>query len=220
MHEVRRAALGSARSCRQMMSSRAPKHILCIDDDQETAGLLAEELLERGFRITSAHGGHAGLAAILREGPDLVLSDISMPGVSGFDVLERLVALAPRFANMPFVFLTALTDRETELRGRQLGADAYVTKPVDFDILVTIIEARLAGVARRAMWPCQVGLNERETEVLTWAARGKTSNEIGQILDLTKRTVDFHMDNARLKLNASTRMHAAVKAASAGLINV
>jgi DNA-binding response OmpR family regulator len=196
------------------------KHILCIDDDHETASLLAEELVDRGFRVTVTHGGQAGLSALRRDAPDLVLSDISMPGVSGFDVLERLVELAPDYARIPFIFLTALTDRETELRGRRLGADDYVTKPIDFDILVTIIEARLAGVARRDIWGRTVNLNKRETEVLAWAARGKTSVEIAQILDLTKRTVDFHADNARQKLNAATRMHAAVKAASCGLIEL
>jgi DNA-binding NarL/FixJ family response regulator len=198
----------------------AGKHILCIDDDQETAGLIAEELAERGYRVVVAHGGESGLKAILCEPPDLVLSDISMPGVSGFEVLERLVPLAPRFSAMPFLFLTALTDRDTELKARQLGADDYVTKPIDFDILVEIIEARLAGVSRRRVLPKLVSLNERETEILTWAARGKTSAEIAQIVDLAKRTVDFHADNARMKLNAATRMHAAVKAASCGLIEI
>jgi DNA-binding response OmpR family regulator len=202
------------------MVSGASKHILCIDDDRETVGLIAEELVDRGFRVSIAHGGQEGLATILRDKPDLVLSDISMPAVSGFDVLEQLTGLAPRFANMPFVFLTALTDRQTELRGRQLGADDYVTKPIDFDILVAIIGARLARIARQDIWPGKVSLNDRETEVLTWAARGKTSAEIAQIVDLTKRTVDFHIDNARAKLDASTRIHAAVKAASGGLIEL
>ncbi len=132
--------------------------------------------------------------------PDLVLSDISMPAMSGFELLERLTALEPRFAKMPFVFLTALTDRDNELKGRQLGADDYVTKPIDFDVLTTIINARLAGVARSELWPKLVQLNDREVETLTWVARGKTSAEIAQILGLTKRTVDFHIDNARTKL--------------------
>ena len=61
-------------------------------------------------------------------------------------------------------------------------------------------------------------LNERERETLTWAARGKTSVEIGRILGLAKRTVDFHIDNARLKLGATTRIHAAIKAATGHLI--
>ncbi len=194
------------------------KKILCIEDDRETAGLIAEELLDRGYDVTIAHDGREGLAAILRAMPDLVLSDISMPAMSGFELLERLTALAPRFSTMPFVFLTALTDRDNELKGRGLGADDYVTKPIDFDLLAMIIEARLKTVARTSLWPKTVALNEREVEVLTWVARGKTSAEIAQILGLTKRTVDFHTDNARAKLGASTRTEAAIKAASGKLI--
>src|ERR1700747_2138819 len=123
--------------------SEAPKKILCIEDDRETAALIAEELAERGYDVNVAHDGREGFAAILKLQPDLVLSDISMPVMSGFELLERLTAVAPRFRNMPFVFLTALTDRDNELRGRQLGADDYVTKPIDFDLLTMIIEARL-----------------------------------------------------------------------------
>src|SRR5499425_883791 len=185
------------------------KKILCIEDDRETAGLIAEELLDRGYDVTIAHDGREGLAAILRVMPDLVLSDISMPAMSGFELLERLTALAPRFSNMPFVFLTALTDRDNELKGRQLGADDYVTKPIDFDVLDAIIHARLSRVARLDVWPKTVELNDREVETLTWAARGKTSAEIAQILNLAKRTVDFHIDNAREKLGAATRVEAA-----------
>jgi DNA-binding NarL/FixJ family response regulator len=185
--------------------SEAKKKILCVEDDRETAALIAEELVDRGYDVIVAHDGREGLAAILKSMPDLVLSDISMPVLSGFELLERLVALAPRFSKMPFVFLTALTDRDNELKGRKLGADDYVTKPIDFDVLATIITARLNGVARTALWPKTIGLNDREVEVLTWVARGKTSAEIAQILGLTRRTVDFHIDNARAKLGAATR---------------
>ena len=198
--------------------AEAPVKILCIEDDRETAALIAEELIDRGYEVILANDGREGLATILRTMPDLVLSDISMPAMSGFELLESLIALAPRFSKMPFVFLTALTDRDNELKGRQLGADDYVTKPIDFDVLATIITARLAGVARTGLWPKTIGLNEREVEVLTWAARGKTSAEIAKILDLTKRTVDFHIDNARTKLGAATRTEAVLKAATGRLI--
>src|SRR6266404_9298338 len=187
------------------------KTILCIEDDRETAALIAEELIERGFEVSVAHDGRTGLAAILKNMPDLVLSDISMPAMSGFELLERLTSLEPRFAKMPFVFLTALTDRDNELKGRQLGADDYVTKPIDFDVLTTIINARLAGVARSELWPKLVQLNDREVETLTWVARGKTSAEIAQILGLTKRTVDFHIDNARTNLLRAVRKHVTCK---------
>jgi DNA-binding response OmpR family regulator len=198
--------------------AEARKKILCIEDDRETAALIAEELVERGFEISIAHDGRAGLAAILKDMPDLVLSDISMPVMSGFELLERLTALEPRFAKMPFIFLTALTDRDNELKGRHLGADDYVTKPIDFEVLGTIINARLAGVARSELWPKLVQLNDREVETLTWVARGKTSAEIAQILGLTKRTVDFHIDNARTKLGAATRTQAVIKAATGRII--
>src|SRR5262250_2550420 len=98
------------------------KKILCIEDDLDTASLIAEELTERGYEVYVGHDGRGGFAAILKFLPDLVLSDISMPVMSGFELLERLTALAPRFRNMPFVFLTALTDRDNELKGRQHGA--------------------------------------------------------------------------------------------------
>jgi len=198
--------------------SEPAKRILCVEDDRETAALIVEELVERGYAVSIAYDGHEGLAAILKDAPDLVLCDINMPLMSGFELLERLVSLAPRFSRMPFVFLTALADRDSELRGRRLGADDYVTKPIDFDLLATIITARLAGVARTELWPKAVGLNDREVECLTWAARGKTSTEIAQILDLTKRTVDFHIDNARGKLGATTRTEAVIKAAAGRLI--
>ncbi len=107
------------------------------------------------------------------------------------------------------MFLTALTDRDSELRARRLGADDYVTKPIDFELLEMIINARLVGVARNDIWPKLAKLNDREIEMLTWAARGKTSAEIADLVGITKRTVDFHLDNARGKLGAATRTEAA-----------
>jgi DNA-binding NarL/FixJ family response regulator len=198
--------------------AEAPTKILCIEDDRETAKLIAEELSERGFEVLIAYEGIEGFIAILKGIPDLVLCDISLPPMSGFEVLERLNELLPRLERIPFVFLTALADRDNELRGRKLGADDFITKPIDFDILETIINPRLAGVARNEIWPRLVNLNDREAEVLTWVARGKTSVQIAEMLDLTKRTVEFNLDNARAKLRASTRTEAAVKAAMGRLI--
>jgi DNA-binding response OmpR family regulator len=189
------------------------KKILCIEDDRDTAALIAEELTDRGFEVVIAHEGHEGFISILKGIPDLVLCDVGLPQMSGFEVLERLNELWPRLEKVPFVFLTALADRDDELRGWQLGADDYVTKPIDFDILESIINARLAGVARNEIWPKLTQLNNREAEILTWAARGKTSAQIAEILGLAKRTIDFHLDNAREKLGARTRTEAVVKAA-------
>lgn len=194
------------------------KKVLCIEDDVETAVLLAEEFEERGYQMSLAHDGQRGFAAILKDEPDVVLCDVSMPIMSGFEVLDRIMALTPRFASMPFIFLTALGDRDNQLRGRRLGADDYVVKPIDFDILETVVKARLSKVARSDAWSRHVALTEREVECLTWSARGKTSSEIAQILGLIKRNVDFHIETACRKLNVSTRIQAAVKAASGGII--
>jgi DNA-binding NarL/FixJ family response regulator len=195
-----------------------PKKILCVEDDLETASLIAEEFEERGYEITLAHDGQAGFAAVLKQQPDVVLCDVSMPVMSGFELLDRLVELTPRFASMPFIFLTALGDRDHQLKGRRLGADDYVVKPIDFEILDTIIRGRLAKVARTETWSRQVDLSDREVECLTWAARGKTSAEIAQIIGTSKRNVDFHIETACRKLNVATRVQAAVKAVSGGLI--
>ena len=200
------------------MNERRRK-ILCIEDDRDTASLICEELVDRGFEVRVAYNGREGLAAILKDPPDLVLSDVGMPGMSGFELLATLTSMEPRFEGMPFVFLTALSDHDTELKGWQLGADDYLTKPVDYDVLAALITARLARVARSAIWPKQVGLREREVETLTWAARGKTFWEIGEILGLSKRTVEFHLDNARRKLGVATRTQALIKAATGHLIH-
>jgi DNA-binding response OmpR family regulator len=194
------------------------RKILCIEDDRETAKLIAEELSDRSFEVVIAHNGHEGFVAILKGIPDLVLCDIGVPDMSGLEVLERLNELAPRLERVPFVFVTALADRESELRGRNLGADDYVTKPIDFDILETIINARLAGVARNELWLKLANLNDREAETLTWVARGRTSSQIADMLEIPKRTVDFHIDNARVKLGAATRTEAAIKAAIGRII--
>jgi DNA-binding NarL/FixJ family response regulator len=194
------------------------KKILCIEDDREIATLIAEELTGRGFTVAIAQSGEEGILAIMKATPDLVLCDISMPTMTGFEVLERLSELAPRLGRIPLVFLTALSDRDNELKGRRLGADDYVVKPIDFDRLAFIINARLAGVARTKLLPKVITLNERETVVLTWVARGKKSAEIARKLRLSKRTVDFHVDNARNKLRAATRTEAVIKATAGGLI--
>jgi DNA-binding response OmpR family regulator len=196
------------------------KRILCIEDDSETAALIAEELTDRGYRVSVAYNARDGLAAILKAAPDLVLADVSMPVMSGFDLLERVTTLEPRFALVPFVFLTALADHDNELKGWRLGADDYLTKPVDFDVLAAVIASRLKRVARSNLWPKRIDLRERELEALTWAARGKTFAEIGQILGLSRRTVEFHLDNARKKLGVPTRTQALIKAAVGQLIEL
>jgi DNA-binding response OmpR family regulator len=204
-------------ACTSIMNG-AHGSVLCIEEDRAVATLICERLADRGFKVRAAYSGRDGLAAILEEPPDLVLSDLGMPGMSGFELLERLTTMEPRFESLPFVFLTPRGGHDSELSGWRLGADDCLTKPVDYDVLAALITARLARVARTAVWRKQIGLRERELETLTWAARGKTFWEIGEILGLSRRTVEFHLENARRKLGVATRTQALIKAATGHLI--
>jgi DNA-binding NarL/FixJ family response regulator len=200
--------------------SAARRVILCIEDDSECAALIKEELKERGFDVAVAHNGRKGLSMLQEMKIDLVLADVNMPEMSGFEVLERLNEISADLAKVPFIFVTGLSDYESEIAGRTLGADDYVKKPIDFDILQTIIDARLAGVARLRLGR-RTGdtMSEREIEALTWVARGKTRDEIAEIMCIAKRTVEFHIDNAQSKLGVQSRVEAAVKATILGLID-
>jgi DNA-binding NarL/FixJ family response regulator len=209
------AALGEAAA-----EGAARRVILCIEDDSECAALIKEELKERGFEVAVAHNGRAGLSMLQEMKIDLVLADVNMPEMSGFEVLERLNEISADLAKVPFIFVTGLSDYESEIAGRTLGADDYVKKPIDFDILQTIIDARLAGVARlRLGRGTGDTMSEREIEALTWVARGKTRDEIAEIMCIAKRTVEFHIDNAQSKLGVQSRVEAAVKATILGLID-
>jgi CheY-like chemotaxis protein/DNA-binding CsgD family transcriptional regulator len=128
------------------MSAAAARHrILCIEDDPRLRRLLAEELEEAGYDVQAADSAQAGVVAFFAHAPALVLCDVRMPGVSGFDLIERLRLLDAHLFGAAFIFLTALADRDNHLRGRRLGADDYITKPVDYEILFEIVRTRLGG---------------------------------------------------------------------------
>ena len=191
--------------------AEARKRILYIEDDRERAAHVAEQLVDRGFKVDVAHDGHEGFVSILKDKPDLVVCDISMPAMPGLEVLGRLPEIAPGLGDVPFVFLAEPSERNGARKRGGAGPEDFVTKPFDFDVLTKIINGRLANTGR-------VKLNEREIQALTWVARGKTSAEIARELGMVKRTVDFHIDNARMKLGATTRTAAVSKAVAAGLI--
>jgi len=191
-----------------------------VEDDDETAILLAEALTELGYTTDLAPDGERGLEAIRSNRPDLVLCDVRMPRMGGFELLERVASAGPAFADIPFIFLTALGDRDSELLGRRLGADDYLTKPVDFEMLGVVIENRLRHHHASPGLPRHLHLTDREREVLTWVGRGKTSSEIATILGLSERTVNFHCDQAVKRLDAVNRTQAVAIAIGLGLIMI
>ena len=145
--------------------------ILCIEDEAALRRILADELRDAGFEVVEAGDGIDGLAAIIDHRPDMVLCDVTMPGMSGYDVLARLRERGDALADIPFVFLSALADRKDVIAGRQLGADDYLTKPVDIEMLLATVETRLARVrrleARMAAERAAARIHARDSDALT-----------------------------------------------------
>lgn len=130
--------------------SEAKLKILCIDDEAEIRRDIAEELQDAGYLTIEAADGNEGLAAITRQNPDLVVCDITMPVMTGHELLRKLREEHPEQADLPFIFLSALAERKHIVEGKKLGADDYMTKPVDFELLLATVESRLNQVRRMA----------------------------------------------------------------------
>ena len=122
--------------------------VLCVEDEEDLRHDIVEELHGAGYDTIEAENGAEGLKAILACRPDLVLSDITMPVMNGYDLMQAIRSEHPEMAEMPFIFLSALADRQNIVVGRQLGADDYLTKPIDYDLLLATVESRLASVLR------------------------------------------------------------------------
>ena len=122
------------------------KTILVIENELTVRESLVDLLEVEGFRAIAADNGKTGLKVALTEHPDLVLCDISMPGLDGFGVLQKLRE-NPDTSAIPFVFLTARTTKVEFRRGMELGADDYLFKPFTIDELLSAIAARLTKQA-------------------------------------------------------------------------
>ncbi|MBF0248066.1 MAG: response regulator [Alphaproteobacteria bacterium] len=122
--------------------------VLCIEDEEALRHDIVEELVDAGYETAEARDGAEGLRAILAHKPDLVLCDITMPGMTGLELLERLRNDHPECDAIPFLFLSALAGRKDIVAGRELGADDYLTKPVDYEILLATLRSRLGQVQR------------------------------------------------------------------------
>jgi DNA-binding response OmpR family regulator len=115
--------------------------ILLVDDDAELCRLIAEYLGQSGLQISVAHSGEAGLQAVQQRPPDLILLDVSLGGMSGFDVLHRLRL----FSAVPVLMLTARDEEVDRIAGLEAGADDYLTKPFNPRELL----ARIQAIMRR-----------------------------------------------------------------------
>lgn len=118
--------------------------ILVIDEDALLRANLRRLLVLEGYEVLEAEGGRRGVQMALDDPPDLVLCDLVMPDLGGFDVMRRLRA-DPRTSAVPFVAVTGSAAPAQVERGIALGADGYVTKPFEIDHLLSVIVRLLAG---------------------------------------------------------------------------
>jgi DNA-binding NarL/FixJ family response regulator len=131
-----------------MTPSAAPHLILCVEDERRLRGNIVEELVDAGYAVIEADDGQAALELLVDQRPDLILCDITMPRMGGYELLKRVRASGSELADVPFLFLTALSDRLAVIEGKTAGADDYLSKPIDFDLLLATVRSRLDQVVR------------------------------------------------------------------------
>lgn len=122
--------------------------ILCIEDEAALREDIVEELGDAGYDMIDAANGREGYEAIVAHQPDLVLCDVNMPDMNGYELLTTIREEHGEFDDIPFVFMSALADRKDIIAGKKLGADDYLTKPVDFEMLLVTVESRLRQIVR------------------------------------------------------------------------
>jgi two-component system phosphate regulon response regulator PhoB len=131
---------------------KVPARILVVEDERDIAALVAYHLTKEGYRVRTAEGGTEALEAAASERPDLLILDLMLPGLSGYDVLGEL-RRRPELIEVPVIVLTARRDEADRVKGLELGADDYVTKPFSPRELVL----RVGAVLRRAQSPAVAG---------------------------------------------------------------
>ncbi len=198
------------------------KRLLVVDDEPNLLRAVEAVLRGEGFEITTARSGREALVAVAGSLPDLIVSDVRMPGMDGFQLARKLRASA-HSALVPIVFLTAKDETEDRIEGFESGVDVYLTKPFEPDELVAVIKSVLQRVERtRSTIARLVGDEEKETvfvrdEQLTEAewrvaetvARGLSNKEIADELNLSVRTVENHVSRILAKKNFTNRVEIA-----------
>ncbi len=109
--------------------SSTPRRILVVDDVPDNVAILFDFLRGHGFKILVSESGTHALAELSSIAPDLILLDVMMPGIDGFETCRRIKS-DPKFADIPIFFMTALGESVDKVRGLQLGAADYITKPI------------------------------------------------------------------------------------------
>ncbi len=199
------------------------ERLLVVDDEPNLLRAVAATLRAEGYEVTTARSGRDALTHVARSVPDLVVSDIRMPGMDGYQ-LARALRDSPRTSLVPIVFLTAKGETEDRVEGFRTGVDAYLTKPFEPDELVAVIRsilnrverthaqiARLVGAKEEgeAVFVRDEELTDAEWRVAEAVARGLSNKEIAAELSISVRTVENHISHVLSKKGFGNRVEIA-----------
>ena len=204
------------------------KKILIADDEPDILEIIQYNLQGEGFEVSTAKNGNEAIEKAKRVLPDLIILDIMMPGKTGLEVCN-ILRQQPAFKNTLIIFLTALSDEGTEIKGLETGADDYLTKPVSPKVLVSKVNALFRRFSSKEPKVVKIGdleidrekymitykgtdivLARKEFELLSLLASkpGKVflRNEIlntiwGTEVIVGDRTIDVHIRKIRQKLD-------------------
>ena len=204
------------------------KKILIADDEPDILEIIQYNLQNEGYEVATAKNGNEALDEAKRFNPDLIILDIMMPGKNGIEVCN-ILRLQPAFNETLIIFLTALSDEGTEVKGLETGADDYITKPVSPKVLVSKVNALFRRIIKEDTGTLQIGdltidrekyivtyqgndiiLARKEFELLALLAgkpgkvflRNEILNQVwGTEVIVGDRTIDVHIRKVRQKLN-------------------
>jgi DNA-binding NarL/FixJ family response regulator len=199
------------------------KRLLVVDDDPGLLRAVAETLRTEGYEVKTARRGAEALVYIAESLPDLIVSDIRMPGMDGYELVRNLRA-SSRTRLIPIVFLTAKDETADRIAGFRSGVDAYLTKPFEPDELVAVVanilkrvESTHADIARifgrtdaSEQEPVRdEDLTDAEWRVAEAVARGLSNKEIAAEFNLSLRTIEGHISRILDKKHFSNRVEIA-----------
>lgn len=183
------------------------KRLLIVEDNVPLLRAIAACLAQAGYEAMTARDGIEANLQIAETIPDLIISDIMMPGSDGYNLVRDLRA-NPRTDLIPIIFLTAKDTRRDRIEGIRAGVDAYLVKPFEPEELLSVIANILSRIARtharlvnsaRAESPANSAaidnLTKSEKAVAKLVAEGLTNTEIAARLDVSKRTIESHISN-------------------------
>ena len=200
------------------------KRLLVVDDEPNLLRAVAACLKAEGYEVSTARSGREALLQLAEAVPDLVVSDIRMPGMDGYQLARQLRG-SPRTALVPIVFLTAKDETADRIEGFRAGIDAYLTKPFEPEELIAVVNGILSRVERTHSQIARLvdstivkdepvkfqdeELTEAEDRVALAVSRGLSNKEIAAELEISVRTVENHISHILDKKGFSNRVEIA-----------